>query len=216
MVIIISRHPSVCLWTVQAPMAIAVCKWLYIQGHRYKHTHWFEECCMAYILPAGKTLHFVHACYIIRVVVCLCQTHNTPLIVALIPWQGHRPHNSYCNYNRPRANQSLNPPLWIWYQFINMLSKFPVNALYRWFSGQGSSTVSTGERHSCVPGTDVWIVNKILHWFLTDVVSCLLPAAGDSRWNKMQNTAWWLTSDSDTSHGAFCFLKFGLNIKVEA
>lgn len=132
MVSIISRHPSVCLWTVQAPMAIAVCKWLYIQVHRYKHTHWFEECCMAYVLPAGKTLHFIQACYIIRVVVCLCQTHTTPLITALIAWQGHRPHNSYCNYNRPRAIQSLNPPLWIWYQFINMLSKFPVNALYRW------------------------------------------------------------------------------------
>lgn len=49
---------------------------------------------------------------------------------------------------------------------------------------------------------------------MNDVVSCSLPMAGGSRRNKKQDAAWRLTSDSDISHGAFSFLKSGVNIRV--
>lgn len=68
MVIIISHFPSVCLWTVQAPMAITVC-FIYIHackhGDKNRHTHTV----LPSVLLAGHMLYFSLACYINRAVV---------------------------------------------------------------------------------------------------------------------------------------------------
>lgn len=68
MVIIISHFPSVCLWTVQAPIATTVC---FIYVHAYKHgdKNGHTHTDLPSVLLAEHMPYFSLACYINRAVV---------------------------------------------------------------------------------------------------------------------------------------------------
>lgn len=204
MVIIISRFPSVCLWTVQAPMHTAMFTWLYA----YEHTQRFEACYLPSVLPAGQMLYFSLACYINRVVVCARHT--------LCCWPLPSYPDRSAGHTTAKPNAIITDLILIAVSVSHFKSiHFHIQLLFTDdFSGEVASTVSAEKQLSCVPGIGAWINKQ--EFALIDVMSCLSPVADGSRWNKMQKAARWLTSDSDTSQGAFCFLKFSLNIKVGA
>lgn len=114
---------------------------------------------------------------------------------------------------RPHTNQCFNQPLYIYTSFsysFSCLCFLQITIL-------GRMQVQFQQENDLICAWD-WCMNNKTR-FCTDwcyVMFTVSPVADGSRWNKIQNAAWWLTSVSDTSHGAFCFLKFGLNIKVGA
>lgn len=109
MVIIISCLPSVYLWTVQAHMAMAVCKWLYIHVHAYKHRDRLALCPPSRPHAAFQP-SLLYTVYI--GLLCMSDTrhsaHHCPHILT-----GAQPRNSFikCNYNRPHTDQCFDQTL---------------------------------------------------------------------------------------------------------
>lgn len=214
-------HLSISELCKRAPMPIAMCKRLYIRvhtcKHRQTHTHRFEVCYLPSVLPAGEMLHFSQACYINKAVV---YARHTPLHWSLPSHPDRSTDHTTATPNAIITDLILTSVSISHYKSgTNLLTYiFIFNSQFMLytddFSGQVANTVSTGKWLSYVPGIEVWINKQ--DFALIDVTSCLSPVADGSRWNRLLNAAWWLTSDSETSHGAFCFLKFGLNTKVGA
>lgn len=162
MVIIISRFPSVCLWTVQEPMHIAVCKCMHAHAyeHRDKQTHRFEVCYLPSVPPAAQMLHFSPACYINRAAV---YASHTPCHWSLPSYPDKSTDHTAATANAIVADlilisvsiSSYSINLIPIYQHTFSHSQFTL--FTDDFSGQVASTVLTGKRLSYVPGIDVWI-----------------------------------------------------------
>lgn len=159
MVIIISRFPSVYLWTVQEPMHIAVCKCIHFQAykHRDKQTHRFEVCYLPSVLPAAQMLHFSPACYINRAVV---HASHTPCHWSLSSYPDRSTGHTKCNCSRPHTDQCYNQQLQ--YKSDTNSSTYiftvPVYALYRWLFWPGCK-YSFDRKTTFICAWD-WCMNK--------------------------------------------------------